>query len=196
MKRPPLIATLVVLLAVATMIGLGVWQLGRAGEKEAALASFRAASGLPAIAWPVMPLAEDRLPLFRRASGLCLEPTAMKVVAGRNARGETGYSHWVDCRTIAEGPGMRVDIGWSRDPQQRSTWSGGPVTGIVAPDTEMRMRLVSTTGLGGFAASAPPNPEEIPNNHRGYAFQWFSFAAIALVIYALALRARGRKAHA
>ncbi len=175
------------------MIGLGFWQLGRAEQKEAMLARYRAASGMPPVTWPAMTSAEDRLPLFRQASAMCLEPTSMKVVAGRNRRGESGYSHWVDCRTGAEGPGMRVDIGWSRDPRQRSGWTGGPVSGVVAPDTEMRLRLVSATGLGGFEPSAPPSPEDVPNNHRGYAFQWFSFAVIALAIYAIALRARARK---
>ncbi len=32
----------------------------------------------------------------------------------------------------------------------------------------------------------------MPNNHLSYAVQWFSFAATALIIYALALRRRRR----
>jgi surfeit locus 1 family protein len=42
-------------------------------------------------------------------------------------------------------------------------------------------------------ASAPPSPDNIPNNHLSYAVQWFLFAGIAGVIYALALRQRWRK---
>lgn len=42
-------------------------------------------------------------------------------------------------------------------------------------------------------ASAPPSPDTIPNNHLSYAVQWFLFAGIAAVIYALALRQRWRK---
>ena len=34
----------------------------------------------------------------------------------------------------------------------------------------------------------------IPNNHRMYAVQWFAFAAIALLIYGLALRKRWKEA--
>lgn len=196
MRRPPLIPTIIVALAVATMIGLGVWQLGRAQEKEALLARYQAAAGKPPVAWPTMPLAADQLPLFRRATGMCLEPTDVMAVAGRNSRGESGYSHWVDCRTGAEGPGMRVDIGWSRDPRQSSSWRGGPVSGVIAPDTQQRIRLVSATGLGGFEASAPPSPADVPNNHRSYAFQWFAFALAALIIYAVALRARRAKGSA
>ena len=52
------------------------------------------------------------------------------------------------------------------------------------------MRLVSDHGLGGLEASAPPSLDNIPNNHRAYAAQWFIFAFIALVIYFIALRKR------
>lgn len=195
MRRPlPLVATIVVGLAVATMIGLGVWQLSRAGEKEALLARYQAAADLPPVTLPTVPSADEDLPLFRKASALCLDPVGSRVVAGRNRHGESGYSHLVDCRTGAEGPGLRVDIGWSRDPQQGGGWKGGPISGIVAPDSQMRMRLVSATGLAGLEASAPPSPANIPNNHRSYAVQWFLFAAVATIIYVLALRAREAKA--
>ena len=43
MRRIPVIPTIVVLLAVATMIGLGVWQLERLQWKEALLAHYRQA---------------------------------------------------------------------------------------------------------------------------------------------------------
>ena len=49
MKRIPIIPTVIVLGAVAVMIGLGFWQIGRAREKEALLARYQAAAGLPAV---------------------------------------------------------------------------------------------------------------------------------------------------
>ena len=192
-RRLPVIPTLVVGLAVAVMLGLGVWQLSRAREKEALLARYSAAADLPSVAWPVVPPMADKLPLFRTSSLECLEPVAARVTAGRNLRGESGYSHLVDCRTGAEGPGARVDIGWSRDPKAGANWTGGSVRGTVGPDSERQMRLISATGLAGLEASAPPSPADIPNNHRSYAVQWFLFAAAALVIYVLALRAREPK---
>lgn len=188
--RLPIVATIVVGAAVAIMIGLGMWQLSRAREKEALLTRYSAAANLSPVAWPVVSPAEDKLPLFRRSSVECLEPVAARVTAGRNLRGESGYSHLVDCRTGAEGPGARVDIGWSRDPKAGSGWTGGSISGTIAPDQERRMRLISATGLAGLEASAPPSPTDIPNNHRSYAVQWFLFAGAALVIYVLALRAR------
>jgi surfeit locus 1 family protein len=55
------------------------------------------------------------------------------------------------------------------------------------------MRLVAAEPGPGLAASAPPSPDSIPNNHLSYAIQWFLFAGIAGVIYILALRKRERE---
>jgi cytochrome oxidase assembly protein ShyY1 len=188
-RRLPIIPTIIVAAAVATMIALGVWQLRRAEWKEGLLARYQAAQTMPPIAFPTAPIGDD-LPLFRRATGLCLQPISMRATAGRNRKDEPGYSHIVDCRTGAEGPGMSVDIGWSADPNAGKGWKGGPVSGVIAPDKSMRMRLVSDRGFAGLEPSAPPSTDSIPNNHRAYAVQWFLFALIALVIYGLALRGR------
>lgn len=191
-RRLPLVATIVVAAAVAAMIGLGIWQLGRAREKEALLARYSQAARLPPIAFPT--IATKDVPLFRRAAGFCLQPVGRRAVAGESRAGEPGYVHVVSCRTGAEGPGMAVEVGWSKNPRAPIRWSGGQVSGIIAPDREHRMRLVVDAALPGLQPSAPPTVESIPNNHRLYAVQWFLFAAIALVIYVLALRQRWRKA--
>ena len=194
-RRIPLIPTLLVALAIAAMIGLGVWQIRRAHEKEAMLTRFAAAEHLPAVVWPTAPTADKDLPLFRQGSANCLEIIGRPVViAGHNRAGETGYSHRADCRTGAEGPGMHVDLGWSRDPNAKVAFTGGPMVGQIAPDKQHRMRLISAVGLGGLEASAPASPADVPNNHRSYAVQWFAFALTALVIYVLALRGRWRGA--
>lgn len=187
-KRLPVLPTILVAAAVAVMVGLGVWQVKRAQWKEGLLERYASAGQLPLMAWPTMPPAEDRLPLFRRASGHCLKPEVTKAVAGQNRSGESGYVFIVDCATGAEGPGMRVEIGWSKNPQAPFRWTGGPVSGVIAPDRDARMRLVADEAPSGLQPSAPPNLSAIPNNHLFYAFQWFAFAGIALVIYVLALR--------
>jgi len=190
-RRLPVIPTLLVLAAVATMIALGIWQMRRAHEKETLLARYSAAQGLSPVVWPTVPTRDERLPLFRRATAFCLQPVAQKATAGRNRKGASGFSHLVDCRTGgAEGPGLRVDIGWSANPNAGAGWRGGPVSGIIGPDGETRIRLISATGLAGLQPTAPPDVGDIPNNHISYAVQWFAFAAIALVIYALAVRSR------
>ena len=188
-RKLPVIPTILVGLAVAVMIGLGVWQIGRAGEKEALLAQYRAAQKQPPIAFPTAALAGE-LPLFRWATGYCLRPTGRRAIAGQNRSGESGYAHVVLCSTGAEGPGMAVELGWSKDPNAKWQWNGGPVTGVIGPDRQYRMRLVAASAPTGLQPSALPSIESIPNNHRLYAVQWFLFAAIALLIYVLALRKR------
>lgn len=189
--RWPLIPTLIVAAAVAVMIGLGIWQLNRAQWKEQLLADYRGASKLPPIAYPTAPRTGPP-PLYRWATGNCLRPVNHRATAGANRNGESGYVHIVGCATGAEGPGMAVEIGWSKDPNAKWQWPGGPVTGVIAPDREHIMRLVAATPPPGLQASAEPSVESIPNNHRLYAVQWFLFAVIALVIYVLALRKRAQ----
>ena len=192
-RRLPLIPTLIVGSAVAVMIGLGVWQLQRAEWKERLLAQYAQAQKLAPVTWPTTPLRSDELPLFRHATGVCLRPVGKRAVAGQNRAGESGYAHIVDCMTGLEGPGMSVEVGWSKDPNAKVQWNGGPVSGIIAPDRQTMMRLVAASAPPGLEPSAPPSTNAISNNHRLYAVQWFSFAAIALLIYALALRQRWKK---
>ena len=52
-RKVPFVPTVVVLLAVAIMVALGIWQLGRADEKEALLARYAAAGDdRTLVAWP------------------------------------------------------------------------------------------------------------------------------------------------
>jgi surfeit locus 1 family protein len=192
-RRIPVVATLIVAAAVAVMIGLGIWQLQRAKWKEGLLAQYNQAQKLPPIAWPTIMPPKDQLPLFRSATAVCLRPIAERAMAGENRAGEPGYVHIVDCATGAEGPGLSIELGWSKDPNAKMNWSGGPVSGIIAPDRRMGMRLVADGAAPGLQPSALPSPKSIPNNHLFYAVQWFAFAAIALIIYALALRKRRKE---
>ena len=191
-RKLPLVPTVLVGLAVAVMIGLGIWQLERREQKLALLESYGAAAGLPPIGWPSLPPKEP-LPLFRSATGNCLQVTGFRTAAGQNLNGEPGFLVIADCRTGAEGPGMAVELGWSKDPNAGKAWRGGLVSGTIAPDSRSLMRLVAASPGPGLAASAPPSPDTIPNNHFSYAIQWFLFAGIAALIYALALRQRWQK---
>ena len=189
-KRVPLVPTIIVALAAAVMIGLGIWQLDRAAWKKRLLTQYAQAANLPPIAYPTIPLADKELPLFRHATGVCLRRVGSRAVAGHSVSGEPGYVHIVDCTTGAEGPGMSVVVGWSKDPNAKVIWDGGPVSGIIAPDSKSRMRLVAAGAPPGLEPAAPPSPASVPNNHLFYAVQWFLFAALAILIYFLALRKR------
>ena len=192
-RKLPIIPTIVVAAAVAIMIGLGVWQLQRAKWKEGLLAQYAAAEKLVPISYPTLPMKDAQLPLFRHATGICLKPVGRRTVPGEGVSGEPGFVHVIDCSTGAEGPGMSVAVGWSKDPNAKVNWTGGPVSGIIAPDNKTRIRLVAATAPPGLETVAPPTLALISNNHRSYAFQWFAFAGIAALIYGLALRLRWKK---
>jgi surfeit locus 1 family protein len=191
-RRFPILATLVVVAAVAIMIGLGLWQIERAKWKDGLVEQYQDAASERPMAFPTAPVTGEP-PYFRWATGYCLRPVTHRATAGANRRGESGYVHIVHCSTGAEGPGMAVELGWSKDPQAKWQWQGGPVTGIIAPDRERRIRLVAASAPPGLEPSALPSVEAIPRNHRMYAITWFSFAGIALLIYVLALRKRRRE---
>ncbi len=189
MKRWPIIPTLLVALAVATMVALGIWQLQRKGEKEALLARYAAAEGLPPLAWPAVP-DPDALPLYRSSSVQCIKVVGWRSVSGMSATGKAGYAHLASCQTGgAEGPGATVAVGWSARPENPD-WNGGLVEGVIAPEKAQLIRLVATTPVAGLGLLAKPSPDQIPNNHLLYAIQWFIFASAAALIYVLALRKR------
>ena len=196
-KRFPIVPTLLVLAAVAVMIGLGDWQLRRAKWKDGLLARYSQAENLPPIVFPTAPLPNSELPLFRHATGVCLRIAGQRAIAGENQAGEPGYVHILDCVTGAEGPGMAVEVGWSNNPTAKVNWAGGPVSGIIVPDRVSRIRLVAGTAPPGLQPSRTPSVESAstitPAGHRGYAATWFGLAVVALVIYSLALRKRLRE---
>ena len=188
-KRFPVIATIIATLAVATMIGLGVWQLQRKAVKEALLVQYAAAANQPAIAWPSVPL-PDKLPLFRKSALMCLKVVRWESVSGKNVAGKAGFAQIAHCQLSGgEGPGAKVAIGWSARPDTPE-WTGGQVSGVIAPDNQRLIRLVSDTAPVGLEKLALPSTDNISNNHMLYAIQWFFFAFVAALIYVLALRKR------
>ena len=208
MKRIPIVATLVVALAVAAMICLGIWQLQRAVWKEALIAQLSGNRALPAIAFPAFaPVSPTAM--FRKSSAMCVEVVRWRVEAGRTPTGQPGYRQIAECRTGAEGPGALIDMGLTADPQFKPAWKGGEVAGLITTEPDrasliarltgnapvLRPMLVADVPAPGMAASNPPGVESITNNHRAYAVQWFIFAGVALVIYVLALRRRTLRPH-
>lgn len=180
-RRIPIISTIIVLAAVATMIALGVWQLGRMGEKADLLDRYQSAASASEEA--VFPSVGDGAEAwFRRSRLTCANVTKIESVAGTSARGAKGWVLRATC-----GSGALVDMGYSRD-IATPEWAGGEVTGIIAPGP----RLVADPAVAGLEPVAAPNPGDLPNNHLAYAGQWFFFALTALIIYVLAIRRRQR----
>lgn len=195
-RRVPIVATIIVAAAVLIMIRLGIWQLHRAHENEQLMQQYAAASKLPPMAFPVAPY-KGPLPLFRWATGFCQKVVGQRESGGRNRKGEVGWAHIADCATGAEGPGMSVELGWSNDPNAKIDWKGGLVSGVIVPDRVHMIRLVAATAPPGLQAAGLPSAETAvqvtPGRNRMYALQWFSFAAIALIIYGLALKRRWKE---
>jgi surfeit locus 1 family protein len=188
-RKWPLVPTLVVLAAVATMVALGVWQLQRAQWKEGLLDRFRQAQAMSsAVEWPESPAEYERA-LYRHARITCAEVTAMDAVAGRSVEGQAGWAHVAHCR-LPDGYRAVVAMGWSQDPRSPE-WAGGEVGGFIGPAGK-GVRLVAAPAQAGLQQLAAPDPNDVPNNHLAYAFQWFFFAITALAIYWLALRRRQR----
>lgn len=199
MRRVPVFPTIVVALAVATMIGLGLWQLlDRRPKKLAYVAQLQANPAKPPVAFPRFP---NEALLFRRASGHCLQPLNVRT----EGAGRYGFRVLADCRTGAEGPGMAVQLGTTRNLKADPKWRGGPVRGHIAlapsstsvlgrlsDRTPERLMLVADPAVAGLAPNPRPDPASVPNPHLSYALQWFFFAGSAAVIYLLALRRRVR----
>lgn len=186
LRQLPILPTLVVAVAVAVMVALGVWQLGRADEKEALLAHYAAASALSTdVDWPIdEEQAEQRL--YRHTRIACDEVGGVEARAGRSASGEPGWVHIAQCR-LPGGVEAPVVLGWSQAPESVS-FGSGEIAGVIAPGP----RLVASPAVAGLAEMSRPDPADLPNNHLSYAVQWFFFALTALVIYALALRKRAK----
>lgn len=203
MRRIPILPTVLVFIAASAMIGLGIWQVQRATWKEALLAQLAANATKAAITFPEAgPVASDAL--FRRSSVSCLRVAAWRSEGGHDVTGKPGTRHIAECVTGGEGPGALIDMGVSTDPRATPAWAGGTVAGVITTEPDhtslisglfgtkpvLRPMLVAKTAAPGLTASAPPRIDAIPNNHRAYAVQWFIFAALALIIYAIALSRR------
>jgi surfeit locus 1 family protein len=188
----PLLPTLMVAIAVPTMLGFGVWQMFvRLPWKEAKLEALAANSSAQ-----LLDIGSERIPdkaEFRLAL-LTLNcpggPSDQR--AGRNLQGETGYSHLTSCRHRDQT--VRLDAGWTARPDAVPLAGfSGSVEGRLVRGPEGLWILVASDAAAPLVPSAPPGVETISNNHFSYAIQWFSFAAILSVIYGLWLR-RWRRA--
>jgi cytochrome oxidase assembly protein ShyY1 len=202
----PLIPTLLVALAVAAMVRLGIWQLHRSHEKESLRARYEQNSNLPPMALPPYATADETL-LFRRSTAFCLEVTEWRRTGGQSVSGKGGTRFIAECRTGAEGPGFAADMGVSADPKAEPLWKGGEVSGTIVAEPSRaglwaritrtapppRPMIVSNRPAPGLEASTPPSREGIVNNSLAYAVQWFFFAATAAIIYLLALRRRQKR---
>ena len=205
MRRLPIIPTIIVAAAVATMIALGIWQLGRGAERDALKAAMAERPAMPVLDYPFADATDPRY-LYRRLRADCDAVTGFEVAGGKDGSDHTGWRQIATCRNQASGQSFKVQIGIAQRPDTMVEWSGGPVEGLAAAAPDQRSFLerltfrpanrpamiVSADPKAGLSASRQPDPSEHENTSWAYAGQWFFFALTALVIYALALRRRWR----
>ena len=204
-RRIPFWPTLFVAAAVATLIALGFWQLGRAHERDAAKVRMVAQSRLPLTEYPYgNPAGQDLL--FRRLSATCEKVSKWDTRGGQGLKGESGWRHIATC-VSPNGTLFQADMGMSSAPAGQPAWQGGTITGpaVRAPDTSgftdrllhrqaaRKLMIVAEEPAPGLAPSGRPDPAAETNSSWSYAVQWFLFALTALVIYGLALRKRWRE---
>jgi len=183
-RRIPLLPTLLVAAAVAMMIGLGVWQLQRAEWKAGLISSYEQAQSMSStVPWP-RDEAAVQASLFRWSEFACDRVLGARAGAGTRADGAKGWQHIARCALDTDDE-AEVALGWSPHPQAPQ-WEGGETRGVIAPSGV----LVAAPPLAGLEPLALPDPADLPNNHLGYAGQWFFFALTAASIYVLALRRR------
>ncbi|MGB7418951.1 MAG: SURF1 family cytochrome oxidase biogenesis protein, partial [Erythrobacter sp.] len=108
--RLPVIPTILVIAAVATMIALGFWQLGRAEEKADMLARFEEASASEqSVTFPVGATQEDAW--FRRSALDCRKVSDLQPVAGTAATGAKGWAMRATCALSGGGSAMSLGPG-------------------------------------------------------------------------------------
>ena len=187
----------------AVLVSLGVWQLQRLAWKEAVLAEIEARIGADPVAVPADPdPAADRfLPVT--ATG-----TTGEALFVLTSRAQVGAGHRVveafetdDGRRLLLDEGFRPgnDIpdlpprtltvtgnlhwpdetdGFTPDPDG-PLWFARDVPAMAdALGTEPVLIVARTIDGAAAATPEPVGTEGIPNNHLGYAIQWFGLAAV------------------
>lgn len=205
MRRLPIFSTIIVAAAVATMIALGIWQLGRGTERDRLKQAMAERPAMAVLDYPFADPTDPRY-LYRRLRADCDAVTGFEVAGGKDAADHTGWRQIATCRNDASGQTFKVQIGIAERPDAEVQWQGGPVQGLAAAAPDQRgflerltfrpahrpAMIVATDPKAGLQASRQPDPSEYENTSWGYAGQWFFFALTALVVYALALRRRWR----
>ena len=85
-RRLPVLPTILVLAAVATMIGLGIWQIGRAQEKDARTATLAERMTLPPTTYPYDAPRDESL-LYRTLRADCSQVLGWDALGGKDTRG-------------------------------------------------------------------------------------------------------------
>jgi cytochrome oxidase assembly protein ShyY1 len=182
----PFWPTVLVAVAAPLLMAFGFWQLQRAEWKAGVLTELERN-----VAAPLLPLPSGVIPddaQFRLvALPLSCPAQTPDRRAGRNEAGQSGYAHLARCTSGGARP-LRLDVGWTARPDALPIAAvAGTIQGRLVRE-DSGWLLVASGAASPRSPSAAPGVEAISDNHLSYAIQWFSFAAILLVIYGLHVR--------
>lgn len=190
-----------VLIVVALFILAGFWQMRRLDERRERNAEITQRQSQPEVSLDSAMKANDFAHRRVRAQGR-YDVARTRILFGRSDRGRPG-SHVLTPLRTTEGRTIVVDRGWVPVEVDDPTRISSPrsrvvVNGILLPPT----RGIDETYLllqrqAPPQAPAVPEPAAVPEpgegSHRIYSFQWFAFAAIAIIGYGAILRRESRK---
>ncbi|MBA2564717.1 MAG: SURF1 family protein [Gemmatimonadetes bacterium] len=217
MARPAAFV-LVALALAALFVRLGVWQLDRAAQRQAANARVASLLAQPFLQVGPADLrnaaAAKRLAWRRAAAEGRYAAEGEVVIPGRAYKGSPGV-HLLTPLLLEGGGGVSILVnrGWVPSPDASTVKREAyreqgrvRVCGVLRPPSAPEARALLT----GRAAAVPvvleqlagarsrpfpirsSGPELTGGPHRSYAVQWFSFAAIALIGAGAYVRSRAR----
>ena len=202
MKRIPIIPTLMTIVMLAVLVGLGVWQLERRTWKHALIARLEAAQSQPPLEprdYYLSMIGKESVQ-YRKAELPCSpgEVLPYDLKGGSSATGRTGYLVLVSCRPNRKAPDIVAVAGWTRRPDAArmpikvDTVFRGLVIEKPYGDAPGRPQfmLIPDTAVPPLQPSRLPSPQDLPDNHLSYAGQWFGLAIVLATIYGLWLRRR------
>ncbi len=200
-RRVPLGATILTLIMLPVLLGLGVWQLQRREWKHALITRLEAAKSLPPVTghdyYRAMIGTADLQ--YRRAEVDCRpgRVAPYDVKGGTSADDQGGFLVLVDCNDPARHarPDLVVVAGWTLRPDAvkaidlDTRFVGTLIEHPYGTEAgRPQFMLIPTTAAPGLLPSRVPVPDDLPDNHMSYALQWFAFAATLAVIYAVYVR--------
>lgn len=209
----PVAATLLTLVMLPVLLGLAYWQgFVRLPWKHDLIARLEAAKTLPPVTghdyYRAMIGAADLQ--YRRAETDCrpgrVKPYDVKggtSAAGGADGGVGGFLILIDCNEPARHakPDLVVVAGWTLRPDTVTTLAVDThFTGTLIEHPygkepgRPQFMLIPATAVAPLAPSRLPTPDDLPDSHLSYAFQWLAFAVTLAAVYAVYLRQwrRGR----
>lgn len=206
-RRFPLAATLLTLTMLPVLLGLAYWQgFVRRPWKHVLIAQLEAAKTLPPVTghdfYRAM-IGGDNLQ-YRRAEVDChpgrVKPFDIKggtSAAGGADGGIGGFLILVDCNDPARRakPDLVVVAGWTLRPDTVTALTiDTRFTGTLIDHPygkqpgKPQFMLIPDTAVPPLAPSRVPTPDDLPDSHLSYAFQWLAFAVTLAGVYLVYLR--------